>query len=188
MMTIGKVIFKVGKVVLGAAVAAIAAKAVYSAVKSVKQTREEIKEREEEKTHIDYSEDPDGVTVYEKEIVSTKEKLQTLGWNFLDILVTPLPGKAGELEECFWKTWTGAAMAVGGLSWGYVFCAADHQIDVNESGRKYRTPINDTPFAEAANLMEAYTADIPNGVIYAFGKDHTGKPNVGKFNFDQVHV
>jgi hypothetical protein len=187
MMTIGRVIFKVAKAVIVAGVAAVGAKAAYSAVKAVKKTKAEVEEREKEKTHIDYSEDPDGVTVYEKEIVSKKEAIQMCGWNFLDTFVESLPGKAGEIESDFWKLWSGFGFAACGLLWGYIFCAADHQLDVNEAGRKYRTPINDTPFAEAAGLVESYMNDIPNGVVYAFGKDYSGAPKVGKFGFDQVH-
>lgn len=186
MMTIGKVIFKVGKIVIGAAVAAVSAKAAYSAVKSVKQTIEEIKEREEEKTHIDYSEDPDGVTVYEKEILSTKEKLQTLGWNFLDILVTPLPGKAGEIEENFWRIWTGVGMVVGGLGWGYIFCAADQKFDADATAKKYGGPIGDDVFAEAAYAADTNSESIAPGTIYAFGKDYSGKSCVGRFDYNQL--
>lgn len=187
MMTIGKVIYKLGKAIIISAVGALAAKATYSAVKAVKKTKEEVEERETEKTYIDYSEDPDGVTVYEKEIVSKKETIRMYEENFLDTLVEPLPGKAGDIEKSFWTLWTSAGWAIGGLCWGYVFCAADHQLDVNAAGRKYRTPINDTPFAEAAGLVESYMNDIPNGVVYAFGKDYSGAPKVGKFGFDQVH-
>lgn len=185
-MAIGKIIYKLGKAILISAIGAVAAKATYSAVKAVKKTKDEVDEREEEKTYIDYSEDPDGVTVHEKEIVSKKEAIQMYGSNFLDTLVEPLPGKAGEIEKGFWDFWLGAGTVVGGLGWGYIFCAVDHQLDINEAGRKYRTPINDTPFAEAAGLVESYMDDIPSGVIYAFGKDHSGEPKVGKFDFDQV--
>lgn len=186
-MTIGKIIYKLGKAIIISAVGALAAKATYSAVKAVKKTKEEVEERETEKTYIDYSEDPEGVTVYEKEIVSKKEAIQMYGENFLDTLVEPLPGKAGDIEKGFWDAWLGAGAAVGGLCWGYIFCAVDHQLDIDEAGRKYRTPINDTPFAEAAGLVESYMDDIPSGVVYAFGKDHSGAPKVGKFDFDQVH-
>lgn len=186
-MTIGKIIYKLGKAIIISAIGAVAAKATYSAVKAVKKTKTEVEEREAEKTHIDYSEDPEGVTVYEMAIVSKKEAIQMYGENFLDTLVEPLPGKAGDIEKGFWDAWLGAGAAVGGLCWGYLFCAVDHQLDINEAGRKYRTPINDTPFAEAAGLVESYMDDIPSGVIYAFGKDHSGAPKVGKFDFDQVH-
>jgi hypothetical protein len=186
MMSIGKVIFKVAKAVIVAGVAAVGAKAAYSAVKAVKKTKAEVDEREEEKTYIDYSEDPDGVTMHTKEFVSRKEALKMYGWNFLELLTDPLPGKAGEIEINFWDFWIGSVMAAGALCWGYVSCAADHQLDINEAGRKYRTPIHDTPFAEAAGLVESYMNDIPSGVIYAFGKDHSGEPKVGKFDFDQV--
>ena len=64
------------------------------------------------------------------------------------------PGKAGEIEENFWHIWTGVGMVVCGLGWGYVFCAADYNLDTDAAAKKYGGPIGDDAFAEAA-----YAAD-----------------------------
>ena len=180
-MTIGRVIFKVAKAVIVAGVAAVGAKAAYSAVKAVKKTKAEVDEREEEKTYIDYSEDPDGVIVHEKEIVSKKEAIQMYGSNFLDTLVEPLPGKAGEIEKGFWDFWLGAGTVVGGLSWGYIFATIDLGLTMEDSANKFNIPRNDDALKCIAWVADGYADRCEPGTGYMFGKKKDGKIAVSIF-------
>lgn len=173
-MTIGKIIYKLGKAIIISAIGAVAAKATYSAVKAVKKTKSEVEEREAEKTYIDYSEDPEGVTVYEKAIVSKKEAIQMYGENFLDTLVEPLPGKAGEIEKGFWEFWTGSVMAVGGLCWGYIFATIDVGLNMEETSKKYNLSRNDDALKWTAWVADGYADKCEPGTGYVFLKSKDG--------------
>ena len=173
-MTIGKIIYKLGKAIIISAIGAVAAKATYSAAKAVKKTKADVEEREAEKTYIDYSEDPDGVTVYEKEIVSKKEVLQMYGWNFLELLTDPLPGKIGGIEKGFWEFWTGAAMAVGGLCCGYIFETIDVGLNMEETSKKYNIPRNDDALKWTAWVADGYVDKCEPGTGYMFCKRKDG--------------
>ena len=77
-------------------------------------------------------------------------------------------------------------MVVAGLGWGYIFCAADYNLDTEEAAKNYGGPIGDDAFAEAAYAADTNSKNIAPGTIYAFGKDYSGKSCVGRFDYNQL--